>query len=194
MIIKKTPRSEVSDDGHAKPLAAASRAPGSFWSFMKTFFVGTAGLALLAVFGTIAGNSWLTANQRAEAEKPEPWTNPSFTTTAVTTGGMLARWMDNDGNLENGHSYIKGIYDLWKVNNNKTSIMNIAADTQRFIPQLWRQELNADLEKTRVQISIQRDIETSERERLISQARRQSKEQEIDMMREYDSGKSKGNR
>lgn len=148
-ITKKSPRTETPNDSQIRPPAALSRAPSGFWPFLKTFFVGTAGIALLAVVGTLAGSAWLTANQRAEAEKPEPWTNPSFTTTAVTTGGMLARWMDNDGNLENGHSYIKGIYDLWKVKSPRTwSELDRHPERQSALPQLWKIELSQDTEKS----------------------------------------------
>jgi hypothetical protein len=119
---------------------------GGFWSFLRTFFVGTVSLAVLGVIGTIAGSAWLTANQRAEADKPQPWANPSFTTTAVTTGGLLARWMDNDGNLDNGHSYIKGIYDLWKVKQNPEQWTNFTQDqtVRNRLPQMWQIEFLQD--------------------------------------------------
>lgn len=172
-ITKKAPRSEATADGNTMPAAAPLRAASSFWSFMKTFFVGTAGLALLAVIGTLAGSAWLTANQRAEAEKAEPWTNPSFTTTAVTTGGMLARWTDNDGNLENGHTYVKGIYDLWKAGAGKEAWRSISAshEVQASLPQLWQFEFNRDAELRARAAAAEADKAKHELEKTLRQNR-----------------------
>ena len=149
------------------PAAAQPKAPGGLWPFLRTLFIGSAGLAVLAVIATLAGSAWLTANQRAEAEKAQPWADPSFTTTAVTTGGMLARFMDADGDLSNGHSYIKGIYDLWKVKHPKETIQVRSASAS--LPPLWTIELNSD-------IALQTLNEAAERERFSAQTKRENYE------------------
>lgn len=168
-ITPNTPRTEPEAPGIPSPPPGARRTPGGgFWSFLRTLFVGTAGLAVLGVVGALAGSAWLTANQRAEAEKPQPWADPSFTTTAVTTGGLLARWMDNDGDLGNGHSYIQGIYNLWKTKQPAQiigALMKEDPDLQR-IPPLWRVEINRDLTSSAAVIEADLARQRSERIRI----------------------------
>ncbi len=107
-----------------------------FWSVARLLLAGTVGIGALSLVATLAGSAWLTANQRSEAEKPAPWADPSFTTTAITTGGLISRWTDNDGNPENGHSYIQGIYSLWIVKhpNEESALVNL--------PPLWDKEVS----------------------------------------------------
>ncbi len=144
-VTPNAPRTEPSASSSTALPQTPRRQAGGFWSFLKTLFVGTAGLAVLGVAGALAGSAWLTANQRAEAEKPQPWTDPSFTTTAVTTGGLIARWMDNDGNLENGHTYIKGIYEVWKPQHVSAWLaISLGPERQSALPQLWQLEFNKD--------------------------------------------------
>ena len=145
-ITPNTPREEPEAPGTSSPPSGAMRAPSSSLSFLTTLFVFTAGLAVLAVIGIIAGSAWFTANQRAEAENPLPWVNPSFTTTSVTTGGLLARWMDVDGNLDNGHTYIQGIYNLWKTRHLNVWAGLSSSNTLGTLPPLWRVEFARDLE------------------------------------------------
>lgn len=125
------------------PPGTSPSSGGVLAGVLRAVFLGGAALAILGVVASLLGSLWLTANQRAEAEKREPWANPSFTTTAVTTGGLLAKWMDSDGNLANGHSYVKGIYDLWK--GRYPGLYERVAKNARLLPQLWMIEFNADL-------------------------------------------------
>lgn len=157
-------------------VAPAASVSSGFWTFLRTLFVGTAGLAVLGVVGALASSAWLTVNQRAEAQKAEPWADPSFTTTAVTTGGMLARWMDNDGNLENGHSYIQGIYNLWKGKQDTKSpastFSRIVSTPQEMavLPPLWQIEFTRDAEAINKAASAQLDAETRETIRAVRKA------------------------
>ncbi len=172
-ITPNTPRAEPPTLAATSAAVTPRRTAGGFWSFLKALFVGTAGLAVLAVIGGLAGSAWITANQRAEADKPQPWADPSFTTTAVTTGGLIGRWMDSDSNLDNGHTYIKGIYDIWKVKKGQTwNVMRLAPEAQAALPQLWQVEFNADLAKLKAQTELRAQIEIAERQRISAENRR----------------------
>ncbi len=166
-------------------------AAGGFWSFLKTLFVGTAGLAILGVVGALAGSAWLTANQRAEAEKSQPWTDPSFTTTAVTTGGLLARWMDSDSNLDNGHTYIQGIYNLWKGRHDiksPSSVFHRVVSTPQelaVLPPLWQVEFTRDAEAINKAAQEQLDAKARETIQATRQAKLEAERAEAENIRTY---------
>ena len=119
-----------------------------FWSFARLLLAGTVGFGALSLLATLAGSAWLTANQRSEAEKPAPWADPSFTTTAITTGGLISRWTDNDGNPDNGHSYIRGIYDIWLVRHTSDDWRPAFGSPDKLsrVPEAWRHVVTADIE------------------------------------------------
>lgn len=116
-------------------------------SGLRSFLRRVADGVVLVVVVSALGNLWLVVDQRAEARKPEPWRDPSFTTAVITNGGPFSRWMDGDGNLANGHSYVRGIYDFWKGQHPDVFIAVVKMKQVDVMPQFWAIEFAGDLSK-----------------------------------------------
>jgi hypothetical protein len=71
--------------------------------------------------------------------------------------------MDNDGNLDNRHSYIKGIYDLWKTRHQ--SVFAEVRQQRHSLPQLWQKEVNTDIDLMAAQEQKQRSLTEATSER-----------------------------
>ena len=80
---------------------------------------------------------------------PRPQARPRSAYRVFRTIGT--RWMDNDGNLENGHAYITGIYNLWKARTPAEKWSSYALDetASLSLPPLWRSEFTRDVAAAR---------------------------------------------